>query len=335
MTEGASVVPDWRAIASLTEAPEVAVPWLDHFYEVDEVDILLALADDALTGAELARKLRAVSPSRFARASAVLHRAYRRVVVERSAGGRYSPAPFPERFMAWALFEGWGDLSADAQAALREWRLGWRIDAVRTEIDAIVDGRPYDEDRDPTYLLLEEAEAQLREWPHIYLFPCGCRAIMRGCGKPTLNCLCRDDWHDLGWEISLRRALDIVGEANRRGLMQTGRLSNMASHSICNCCSDCCYPMQVADRLGLARQYPRSRYVAVVDASLCDGCRRCVSRCPFDAIAPDEAHPVADARDAAFVVDEARCRGCGVCATGCASDAISMQPLDLGGALIP
>ena len=323
---------DRRLVARLTGAPDVAVPWLDRFYEPGDVAILRELAEGGLSADELRRQLCAGARVAAADVAQFVERAYRRVVIARTDDGEYSPAPFVERFMSWALFEGWGDLPASAQEDLRGWRLAWRTDAVRKDVEAIRDGRAFDAARDGTYLLLHEAEEALGEWSHIYLFPCGCRAIMQGCAKPTLNCLCNYDWHDRGWEISLSRAVDIVREANRRGLMQTGHLPGASRNSICNCCNDCCFPMLVSERLDAARLYPRTRYLAEIHPAACDGCLRCVARCPFGAISSQAAEHGDDDRPAPPLVDPTLCRGCGLCATACRRETIEMLPLAQSGA---
>jgi len=323
---------DWRLVARLTEAPAAAVPWLDRFYEPVEVAILRELTEGGLSADELRRRLRAGARLDTSDVAQCIERAYRRVVIERSTDGEHTPAPFAERFMSWALFEGWGDLPAKAQEDLRGWRLTWRTDAVRSDVDAILGGRAFDAARDGTYLLLHEAEEVLDEWSRIYLFPCGCRAIMQGCAKPTLNCLCNYDWHDRGWEISLSRAVDIVREANRRGLMQTGHLPGASRNSICNCCNDCCFPMLVSERLDAARLYPRTRYLAEIHPAACDGCLRCVARCPFGAISSQAAEQGADDGPGPPLVDPTLCRGCGLCATGCRRGSIEMLPLAQFGA---
>ncbi len=323
---------DWRLVARLTEAPDVAVPWLDRFYEPGEVAILRELAEGGLSADELRRRLRAGARVAAADVAQCVERAYRRVVIARSKTAS------TRRRRSWnGSCRGRSSRGGATSRPKRKRTFahgdsrGGRTRCGATSMPS-VDGRAFDAARDGTYLLLHEAEEALGEWSHIYLFPCGCRAIMQGCAKPTLNCLCSYDWHDRGWEISLSRAVDIVREANRRGLMQTGHLPGASRNSICNCCNDCCFPMLVSERLDAARLYPRTRYLAEIRPAACDGCLRCVARCPFGAISSQATGHGADDGSAPPLVDPTLCRGCGLCATGCRRGSIEMLPLAQSGA---
>lgn len=103
--------------------------------------------------------------------------------------------------------------------------------------------------------------------------------------------------------------------------MHTAYLASMhGHHGICNCCSDCCFPIRAGERLGAADVWPARRHVAAIGALRCARCQRCVKRCPFGAIAlRGEEAPVPS-------IDAAECRGCGVCATGCPEGVIAMRP---------
>ena len=92
--------------------------------------------------------------------------------------------------------------------------------------------------------------------------------------------------------------------------------------SICNCCTDCCYPHLAAERLEVSDAWPVRRYVARIDMDLCKTCGRCGLRCPFEAIVCSTGGRPA--------FDAALCRGCGLCATGCSADAIELLPLAAG-----
>lgn len=79
--------------------------------------------------------------------------------------------------------------------------------------------------------------------------------------------------------------------------------------------------------LSRAARAPR-REAAVVDLEFCNGCRRCVADCPYDAIemvprSDGRAHPL-EAR-----VDADRCAGCGICAGACPSSVPFRSVADL------
>jgi Pyruvate/2-oxoacid:ferredoxin oxidoreductase delta subunit len=329
---GASTIPGaatapLEIVARTVGAPEFVLPFLDRFYEPAETALVAALAGGPLGLAALRRRV-APGASR-AQVRELLVRAYRRGVVERAARGRYRVASFHDRFVVWTFFEGWLDLPDDVRERLREWELSYYVERTRSFVDAARAGLPVEPIENMTYLLLDEVEEILRAQEHIYLYPCDCRTIMGRCRKPTLNCLRFEGphghWHDLGWEISVERAVENAREHSRLGLMHTGGLPGSAMRGICTCCLDCCFPQLAGERLGAVKLWPLSRYLARIDASSCDGCNRCVARCPFGAVA--RAAVSADGEITPPVVDPVICRGCGVCATGCRAAAIVMDPL--------
>jgi heterodisulfide reductase subunit A len=56
--------------------------------------------------------------------------------------------------------------------------------------------------------------------------------------------------------------------------------------------------------------------VAVVDATVCAGCKTCLQLCPYKAISWNEAEKVAE-------VSDILCHGCGTCVAACPSGAIT------------
>jgi Pyruvate/2-oxoacid:ferredoxin oxidoreductase delta subunit len=300
--------PTRRALAAATGSPEFMVPWLDRFYDPAEAGLVLAVANRALGAAALDQR--------------TLDRAVRRAVLDRDPSGLLTPSSFHARFEMWSFFEGWLDLSADVRRELNEWELAYYIDQIGPGVRAVRDGRSDGDQGDYTFLLLHEAEELLRGAPHVYLWPCNCRAMWGNCSKERNVCLRFDNARNVGWELNADHAVAVLREADRHGLMHTAYLgSRHGHHGICNCCSDCCFPLVSAERLGAAGQWPVRRHLAVVDPSLCEGCGRCTKRCPFGAITRPGG------RASTAVVDQHECRGCGLCATGCANGALAMAPL--------
>ena len=61
--------------------------------------------------------------------------------------------------------------------------------------------------------------------------------------------------------------LTILRSTDKAGLMHTADVhADLAdASSICNCCTDCCYPHLASERLGVADVWPVRRYVAGID----------------------------------------------------------------------
>jgi Pyruvate/2-oxoacid:ferredoxin oxidoreductase delta subunit len=302
-----AVTPEMRAVATASGAPDFILPWLDRFYDAGDAELLRAAAEGSLDGVEPAR----------------LERAVRRAVLDAGDDGSYAPADFHARLEIWAMFEGWKDVPLAVHRELAEWDVDSYAERIRADVEAVSEGNPGDSyEARYTYLLLDEAAAIVDSHDHVYLWPCDCRSIVGKCRKPVSVCLRFENDRGLGWEISRERALEILRQTDKAGLMHTSDLHAdlAASSSICNCCTDCCYPHLAAERLGVEDVWPVRRHIARIDMDLCKDCGRCGLRCPFEAIVCRS--------DGRPLLDPALCRGCGLCATGCGAEAIALLPLE-------
>jgi len=351
------------ALVTAFGLPDFLVPWADRFFELLELDLVDALAAGPLPEAEVLRRVPGLTAADLARAA-------RRGVVDLAEDGdQVALAGFHARFEIWAMFEGWKDVPDDVAAQLNEWELAHYEAGVAADLavgpgGGIGAAPGSSRNAAYSYVLLQEAEDIVRAAPHVYQWPCDCRAMFGRCRKPLNVCLRFKNDRGLGWEISAERAVALLREADRAGLVRTGFVGlEDEAGEICNCCTDCCFPHQASRRLGIAGEWPWRRHVAAVDAAACTLCGRCAKRCPFEALAlsPERgsgreprpgvaAAPQAEA-DGVVVAAEsteraaepgnarrraggphrllfaaARCRGCGLCATGCPENAIAMMP---------
>jgi len=303
------------AVAAAVGAPDFVLPWLDRFYDGDDLDVLLAVVAGQTERDDEPTRHEDISPGR-------LERAVRRAVLDRDEAGAYAPASFADRLDICAMFEGWRDVPGDVRRRLADWATDDYAASVRDDLEALKSGAASGSRQiDYTYLLLPEAEAVIAAEEHVYLWPCDCRAIVGACDQPLDVCLRFDNDRGLGREISRERAVEILRMADAAGLTHTDYLGRSAgdTHAICNCCTDCCFPHLAAARLDAESVWPRRRHLAVVDHEGCTHCGTCAERCPFDAItmsADDEP-----------LVEAAECRGCGLCSTGCPAEAIAVRPL--------
>ena len=319
-------------LATRVDIPDFLIPWADRFYEPLEVELIDILGNDAPDMAAVASRWEAAPDSVCPQdLEAFLERSFKRGVLNRDDRWHYRVADFHTRYDIWALFESWQDIPDDIQYLLNHWELDFYRDRHRDLVEDLKHNRVRDiSERWPEYLLLHEAEALIDAVAQVYLWPCNCRAMMGRCRNPIYTCLRFSNNRGLGWEISKQRAKEIMREANRKGLMQSGEISVLPDGAIdgalCNCCADCCFPHLLSTRLQAEKMWPLTRYLAHADRDACTGCGRCVRRCPFDAIALDK--PANDLERAFIRINEEQCRGCGICSTGCRDKAISMVKLD-------
>lgn len=319
-------------LATQVDMPDFLIPWADRFYEPLEVELIDILGNDALNMAAIKARWEAAPDSTCPQdVDAFLTRSFKRGVLNREDRVHYSVADFHTRYDIWALFESWQDIPDDIQYLLNQWELDFYQERHRDLVEDMKNKRARDiSERWPEYLLLHEAEALIDAVAHVYLWPCNCRAMMGHCRNPIYTCLRFSNNRGLGWEISKQRAKEIMRGANRKGLMQNGEISVLPDDTIdgalCNCCADCCFPHQLAERLHAEKMWPLTRYLARADWDACTGCGRCVRRCTFGAITLDKQGN--DLEKAFARINEEQCRGCGVCSTGCRDEAISMVKLD-------
>ena len=328
------------ALIGVFGMPAFLLRWADRFFEPRDLALIAELAGGPMSAAEVLRRLPGFSRSD-------LERARRRGIVDLAGDedDTVAPADFHARYEVWAIFEGWKDVPVEIADRVNQWELDAYVDAVGPDLTAMREGTlTHGGEAGYSYVLLPEAEELLRRQQDVFLWPCNCRAMYRACAKPVNVCLRFDNDRGLGWEISTERAVEVLREADRAGLMHTAYAGERApeAHGICNCCTDCCFPHVAARRLEVAHLWPVRRHRAGVGAAACTLCGRCASRCPFGALKVQSAPGDDVAAGYAVVAQKAAedagkrrsllfnasdCRGCGLCATGCPEAAIVMEPL--------
>ena len=302
------------------QIPEFVKPWLDRFFETQEFELVFETAEKGMVP---------VLDSKF------LERCYRRGIVSFDEDGQTILADFSSRFEIWALFEGWLDVPLDIQTQLNRWQMNLYHSKHFSVIEASQKTGVRDQSHVwPEYALLDEALAIIEQVPHVYQWPCNCRAMMKGCQKPEYVCLRFNNDRNLGWEISKERARELLRMAHKKGLMQSAELGIMSDGSIegaiCNCCSDCCYPQQLADKFDVKTIWPLNRYVVDYNVDLCTTCGRCTKRCPYQAFTMLKEKSSQDHKPLKQIhFDADLCRGCGLCESTCPDKAITMKSLSL------
>ena len=115
--------------------------------------------------------------------------------------------------------------------------------------------------------------------------------------------------------LSRDEVLEIFDRSEREGHVLQPQNSRKPNY-ICCCCRDCCELLRNARKLPRPADALPNAYQALVDPTLCTGCRICVKRCPMDAITVSGK---------LAQVDAGRCIGCGLCATTCPEQAITLK----------
>lgn len=180
----------------------------------------------------------------------------------------------------------------------------------------------------------ERTSAILRSAHTVAVATCPCRhhaeLAGRGCGNELRTCLSFNGSArglvdaGLAEQITTAEAVDIVAKAKAAGLAQTADNVQSGIGFICNCCRCCCGFMNAVRTTGVEGGVT-SNWVAETDFANCRGCKKCLHRCPVEAITAVE-NEGRGRRPYWSVVDQDKCIGCGVCTDVCRWEGRYLRP---------
>jgi ferredoxin len=94
---------------------------------------------------------------------------------------------------------------------------------------------------------------------------------------------------------------------------------------ICNCCR-CCCELMTGVQDGYTDGIAKTRYIAEVDAALCNYCGDCLKTCNVKCIGLADGARARPKDERYAAVDGAVCLGCGACIDACERDALRLVP---------
>jgi len=181
----------------------------------------------------------------------------------------------------------------------------------------------------------ERASEVIKTASAIGIGTCYCRHKMahlgRSCDAPMEICMTFNTTagslvrHGFARKADAAEALDLLGVAYARSLVQFGENVRESVNFICNCCGCCCEAMIAHRRFSVLHPVHTTNFIPVFDAELCKGCGRCVSSCPVEAVSLVSAHDPGHAKRKRSVLDEDLCLGCGVCVRSCPQGAVTLR----------
>ena len=180
----------------------------------------------------------------------------------------------------------------------------------------------------------ERASEVARSASDVGVGVCYCRHKMshvgKACNAPMENCLTFGTTasslirHGFAKRIEPSEALDLIGQARARGLVQFGENVRKRPSFICNCCGCCCEALVAQRRFGFLKPVHTTGFLPAVDRERCNGCGKCVTACPVEAMGFVSANdPKAPKRRTVRLAEEA-CLGCGVCVPTCRPGALRL-----------
>jgi ferredoxin len=163
---------------------------------------------------------------------------------------------------------------------------------------------------------------------------CYCRHKMQHLGKnctaPMEICMtlngCADSLtrHGIARKVDVSEALDLLQQARDHNLLQLGENVREKVSFICNCCGCCCEALLASRKLGFINTVFTTNFLPAIDENVCDGCGKCISLCPVEAMTLVSANDPHRTMRKKAKFDKNVCLGCGVCLTGCHKKALKL-----------
>ncbi|MBE3098624.1 MAG: 4Fe-4S binding protein [Planctomycetes bacterium] len=119
----------------------------------------------------------------------------------------------------------------------------------------------------------------------------------------------------VGRYVSRQDMLGMLDQADREGLVLEPQ-NTQDPLFVCCCCGCCCGVLTTAKKLPHPAEFFRATYHAEVDATRCQECGTCETRCQMGALS---------AHAGATQVDVSRCIGCGLCVSTCPGGAVQLK----------
>jgi len=131
--------------------------------------------------------------------------------------------------------------------------------------------------------------------------------------------------HEYARSVDVSEGLDLLAQAHEANLVQFGENVRERVNFICNCCGCCCEAMVAARKFGMLNPVHTTNFMPVVNDEECNGCGKCVTACPVEAMSLVSANDPHAAKLKRAKVDEDVCLGCGVCVRTCPRTSLTLR----------
>jgi ferredoxin len=181
----------------------------------------------------------------------------------------------------------------------------------------------------------ERATEVIKRATHRGVGICYCRHKMhhldRSCKAPQEICMTFNNTagslikHGFARSIEKNECLDLLQLAYEHNLVQFGENVREQVNFICNCCGCCCEAMIAARRFAILKPVHTTNFIPVVTVSDCNGCGKCVTACPVEAMTLISANNPSKPKMKMAKLSEDICLGCGVCVRACPTGGIHLE----------
>jgi ferredoxin len=173
----------------------------------------------------------------------------------------------------------------------------------------------------------ERASAVIRSAKPMGVSLCYCRHKMlhmnRACAAPLAICMTFNTTaeslirHGHARRVDAVEGIDLLQAAYGNDLVQFGENARERINFICNCCGCCCEAMIAARRFAVMHPIHTTNFIPVVEDGSCNGCGKCATVCPVEAMGMVSANDPNRPRKKTARLDPDRCLGCGLCVRAC------------------
>ena len=181
----------------------------------------------------------------------------------------------------------------------------------------------------------ERASEVIQTSPQMGVGVCYCRHKMqhldRDCDAPKDICMTFNNTadslirHGFARRVDRSEGMELLQQAYENNLVQFGENVRDGVNFICNCCGCCCEAMIAARKFGLMNPVHTTNFLPSIQADQCNGCGKCVSVCPVEAMTLVSANDAHHPKMKMAKVDTEICLGCGVCTRACTKDALHLE----------
>ncbi len=182
----------------------------------------------------------------------------------------------------------------------------------------------------------ERASEVIQTATHRGVGVCYCRHKMehmgRACDAPMDICMTFNNTadsltrHNYARLIDVSEGLDLLQQAYENNLVQFGENVRNGVNFICNCCGCCCEAMIAARKFGILHPIHTTNFLPVIDDHQCNGCGKCVSACPVEAMTLVSSNDPRYPKMKKAKLDENICLGCGICVRSCTKNSLKLTP---------
>ncbi len=181
----------------------------------------------------------------------------------------------------------------------------------------------------------ERASQVIESATHIAVGLCYCRHkkqhLGMACAAPLDICMTFGGAafslvkHGYARAVDANEGMDLLQHAYDHKLVQFGENVRQGVSFICNCCGCCCEALIAQRRFGSLQPIHTTSFIPRIDSQACNGCGKCVSVCPVEAMALVSANDPQRPKAQVARLNESQCLGCGICVRECNRSALKLS----------